>query len=297
MEKIDGRICYGSLLEKVPFLFLLYLIYINRITGIGVVKTDGISKNLVFSKGLLVSAATTRKEERLGNFVLRRRNGNVVTPETLEQLAKEARKQGKRLGSYLVERRLLSPKALQELLALQVEEILSDTFFWKKGRFYFLEKSISGEELVNYAPLKIALIAAQRRFRFTRFRKETPDNKIVFRPSPYAEKEKEEIMERLNANEQFILSLTDGTRNIDQLIKFSGADEVSVLNILYRLSVMGLVRRTKEVGEYEDKEFMEMSQILKMLFEVFNVITSELFYELGLQGKEMITKSAEGFGS
>ena len=168
---------------------------------------------------------------------------------------------------------------------------MGDSLFRKKGHFYFAEKPIAEEIIVKYSPLKCGLIAAQRGFNFARFRKEIPSNTVVFRPSPYVDEDKGKIIETLNANEEFVLSIIDGVRNVDQIGKFSGADEVSLMNILFRLSAMGLIRKTKEVGEYEDKEFKEISRLLKVFFEIYELITTDLFREMGKRGKEIIQKA------
>ena len=288
LKRIDGRIFCASMIEEVPFLFILYVAYINKITGMSVIKNDDISKKLFFRKGVLISAATNKKEERIGKSIVKK---GTLTPESLEKLVKEAKTKGKMIGSYLIEKSLLTPKALKELLALQVDEILSDIFLWDKGEFYIVESPVTEEAVVSYTPLKVALLSARRWFNFSDFRQAIPSNKAVFRPSPYAEEEKREIMARLKPHYQFVYSCIDGVRNIDQLIRFSGLDEVSVIDILYRLNGMGLIRKTQEVIEYEDKEFTEVSKILEVLFEVYRLITGELFNELGRRGEEVIQKS------
>jgi hypothetical protein len=180
---------------------------------------------------------------------------------------------------------------LSEILSLQVEEIISDIFFWQAGHFYFLEKQIIRDNVVNYDPLHIARIAAQREFNFKDFRNKIPSNKIIFRASPYAEGKKEAILKGLNVNHQFIFSLIDGARNIEQLIKFSGTDEVSVIQILYQLNAAGLIRQTREVAEYEDKEFTEISKVLEVLFEVYTIIYAQIHAELGGFAKEIVRHS------
>jgi hypothetical protein len=273
------------MLEELPFLFFLYAVYINKVTGIGLMKHEGESKKILFKNGVVIFAATTQKESRIGNFVLKRKN---LAPEQLERFVGEAKRRGEKLGKHLVDTGIISSKVLQEVLTLQAKEILGDCLFRKKGHFYFAEKPIDEEIIVTYSPLKCALIAAQRGFNFARFRKAIPNNTVVFRPSPYVEEDKEKIIEKLNANEEFVLSLIDGVRNVEQLGKFSGAGEVSLMNILFRLSAMGLIRKTKEVGEYEDKEFEEISSFLRVFFKVYAVITADLFREMGKRGKEII---------
>ncbi len=130
--------------------------------------------------------------------------------------------------------------------------------------------------------------AAHRFFNFKDFRKEIPDNRIIFKPTRYAEKEKDQILSTLDANDQFIFFLVDGTRNIEQLIKFSGSDEISVINILFKLSSMGLIRRTRDVRQYEDQEFEEVQMTLRVLFDIYHLVYSELTEELGRYGVEMI---------
>ncbi len=291
-----GKVFCGSLLEELPFLFFLYGLYSNRVTGTCVVKTEdkGVSKKLVFSKGLLIRAATTKNEERIGSFILKR---GLVSAEKLSRLIRAAKARNVRTGAYLIEKGILTAKDLQEILALQVEEIVSDILFWRKGPYYVVENQVNEEAIIKFTPLKIACIAAQRGFNFADFRKQIPNNKAIFRHSPYAEAGREAILAQLNANSQFIFNAIDGVRNIEQLIAFSGLDEVSIINILYRLNEKGLIRKTKEVVEYEDKEFLEISKVLDVVFEVYDLVTSDVFYVIGERGKEIVHKAKEALAT
>lgn len=288
LRRLDGRIFCGGYLSEIPFLFFLYAIFSNQVSGVGAIKTKGVAKKLVFNNGKLVRAGTTRREERIGNYILKRGN---FTSDKMMLLLSDAKEQGKRIGRYMVDRGLMSEEALHEILSFQVEEIISDIFFWQKGHFYFLEKPIIREAIVNYDPLNIARIAAQRGFNYNDFRNKIPSNKIIFRPSPYTEGKKDEILKGLNVNHQYIFSLIDGARNIEQLIKYSGADEVSITNILYQLTASGLIRKTREVAEYEDKEFSEVSKILEVFFEVYNLIYQHIYAELGIYVLNIIERS------
>ena len=50
---------------------------------------------------------------------------------------------------------------------------------------------------------------------------------------------------------------------------------------------MGLVRKTNELGEYEDSEFNELSKALEVLFEVFKITANEFIHVTGARGKEI----------
>jgi hypothetical protein len=97
----------------------------------------------------------------------------------------------------------------------------------------------------------------------------------------------------LDTNEKFIFSLVDGSRNVDQLIKFSGDDEISVVNILYRLVLMGLIKKSKDIGVYEDKEFAEISRFLRTFLEVVRLVLETLKKELGVRVTVVVNKAME----
>jgi DNA-binding Lrp family transcriptional regulator len=287
--RILGSVSYQGNLDDVPLVGLFYAISSSAQTGVANVRRDQIHKEVFFKEGWIVSASTNKSEERLGDFLVRRK---VVSQSHLAQMADQAQKEGVKLGRFLVDRGLLLRKELCELLDLQIKEILCDLFSWKEGEFYFFETEVGKEDaVVSYTPLDIALFAARRALDFSTFRKMVPHNKIIFHIPPYIEKAKVKIMEELDANENFIFSLIDGRRNVDQLIKFSGGDEVSTTNILHRLLLMGLIGKSRDIGTYDDSEFEELSQFLKTLVEVFRLAMAELRKELGVMAEEVLNRA------
>jgi hypothetical protein len=294
LRRVDGRVCCGVQLDDVPFITFFYAVYTNKLDGVGVVRSEGKARKILFSNGRIIRAGTTRSEERIGQFILKRQH---LSPEDLNRFAGQARAAGVRLGQFMMEKGFLTMRDLQEVLALQVEEILGDVLTWRRGIFYVLEGDVRQEIGVSYTPMRFAMSLARRGFHFSDFRNRIPSNKTIFRHSPYVESTRGELVTGLSVNEQFIYSLIDGTRNIEQLILFSGADEVSVINILYKLSSLGLLRRTKEVIEYEDAEFVELSKVLEVLFEVHRIITAELLGEMGRAGRKVIEDARDKLDS
>jgi len=288
MESLKIQPNVGGFLSEVPFIFFVSIIFLNRKSGIGVVKMGEIAKKIVFQNGQIVFSWTSRKQERIGTFIQKRKK---LSSSELEILVHESKGQGKRLGNYLVEKGYISQNELNHFLSLQIDEMLSEIFFWQSGRFYFVEKPVTSRGVVNYSPLDFAVKVGKRWFDFTGFRKKIPSNKSIFRVSPYAEKDRSNLLKKLDKNSQFVFSTIDGKRNIDQLIQFSGADEVSVISILYKLYAKGLIRQSKDVGEYKDREFDEIKMVFEVLFEIYQLIHKELFRELGIRSKNTIIKA------
>ena len=282
------RIFLGGFISEVPFLFFLYAVYANKVNGVGAIKANGISKNLIFQEGRLIRAATNREEERIGNIILQRES---LTPTTLDMLVNDAAVQGKKIGQYLVEKGLLSLDALQEILSQQMEQILVDIILWPRGYFYFLERPIGKELIVNYDPLNLARVATDKGLSLEEFRSKIPNRKLIFRPSPYAETRQEKIQQRLTDTHKFIFSLIDGTRNIEQLARFSGIDENSVIEILHQLNSAGMIRQSQEIIEYEDKLYNEISNILETLLEIYSYLLHLLIAELGRRSRDVVRRA------
>jgi hypothetical protein len=282
------RIFLGGFISEVPFLFFLYAVYANKVNGVGAIKANGISKNLIFQKGRLIRAATNRREERIGNIIVQREN---LAPTTLDMLVNDAAVQGKKIGQYLVEKGLLSLDALQEILSQQMEQILVDIILWPRGYFYFMERPIGKELIVNYDPLNLARAATDKGLSLEEFRSKIPSRKLIFRPSPYAETRQEKIQQRLTDTHKFIFSLIDGTRNIEQLARFSGSDENSVIETLHQLNSAGMIRQSQEIIEYEDKQYNEISNILDTLLEIYSYLLYLLITELGRRSRDVVHRA------
>jgi hypothetical protein len=288
LRRQNGRIFCGGFIQEVPFLFFLYAVYASKANGIGAIKTNGIYKNLVFKEGRLIRAATTARKERIGNFIVKRES---LSPTTLDLLVDDAKKQGQRIGQFLVQKGVLSQDALQELLLLQNEQILIDILQWQHGYFYFFERPIVRDFIVNYGPLNLARAATYKVFSFSRFRARIPSMKTIFRPAPYAELKSEEVLRKLSDKHKFIFSLIDGTRNIEQIARFSGISETSAVEILYHLNAAGMIRQTLEIIEFEDRQFDEISKLLDTLLEIYASMSHLLILELGTKAKDVLRQS------
>lgn len=288
-KRILGNVSYQGNLAEVPLVGFFYALSSSEQTGVAIVRRGDVHKEVFFQKGWIVSARTSNSEERLGHFLVRRK---FVSQSLVEKMAAQAKKRGVKLGAFLVEKGFLSAKELGELLDFQTKEILCDLLSWKEGELYFFEREVADvDTVVRYTPLDIALFAARRALDFSTFRAMVPHNKLIFHIPPYIEKTKNKIMEELNANENFIFSLIDGKRNIEQLIKFSGDDEIFTLNVLHRLLLMGLIEKSKDIGMYEDTEFEEVSRFLKTLLEVSGGVMDALRNELGVMAEEVLERA------
>lgn len=283
----QNKYFFGGRISSLPLIYFLYAIYAHELTGMAVVKEKNMGCKLFFKQGHLVMANSSKTESRLGNFLLKQKD---ISLHKLELFVKQARQEQKRLGRFLVEKKIISENTLRDILSLQIQEVVAEMLAWEKGNYFFVEMEIKEADLALH-PLEVMAVVAKRQLTFERFKKLVPSNKIIFRLSPYIEQEKVNILDKLNANDRFIFSLIDGKRNIEQIINFSGGEETSVINTLYYFLEQGFVRITKDVVEYEDEEFVRISDILNTLSSIWEIIYKNLFTHIGQKTNELVERS------
>ncbi len=288
LQRQNGKVAFKGNFAEIPFLFMLYAISIQKLSGVSILKSKDKERKYVFKEGNIIRIAAAEKTDRIGEYIIRRK---ILTPQQLQIQLEELKIKHQRLGQWLVEQKHIKEKTLTELLALQTEERFSDSMFWEKGKFFFKEMEVKEKSRIEYSPVRLAWIAIHRGFNFDDFRKEIPSNKVIFEPVISTEKEKEKSLKKLDANYQFIFYLVNGTRNIDQLIQFSRNNERSVINILYKLASFGLIRKTEVQHEYEDKVYNEVKMILGVLFDIYHIVIKELMDELGAHGRTLMSET------
>ena len=56
---------------------------------------------------------------------------------------------------------------------------------------------------------------------------------------------------------------------------------------------MGLIKKSRDIGTYEDKEYGEVTRFLRTFIEVFRLVVDDLRKELGTRTKGVLTKAME----
>jgi hypothetical protein len=276
-------------LKDVSLLLFLYTIYLNKLSGVAHIYHSNTIQKIVFKNGFICFFENINQHNRIGYHILKKRND--IPYSDLKNFILQARREGKRIGEYMTDNDLLEPHDLEDILAQQVLESVGELLRIQEGDIYFTEKEIKEKPQISSTPLKMAFQAAQRRFDEPQFRRQAADTKTIFRPRSNLNELKDKLRKKLNSHEVFVLSLVDGFRNIDQIARFSGTNAESIVNILYRLSKIGLIRMSRESAEYEDKEYEDISRILGLIFDVYGSIYTKLYAELGRKAQEIVSKS------
>ncbi len=129
----------GNFKEK-PFLNLLLEIQSRAFSGTLTVTRGGDEKAVYFEKGIPRYAITSRREEKIGEFLLRH---GKLTADALEKFLDEARNSGRRLGEFLIEKGIIEREEFRKILQHQMEEIFESIFAWDDADYTLSTENIA----------------------------------------------------------------------------------------------------------------------------------------------------------
>ena len=196
--------------------------------------------SIYFDKGKISYAAIVNRRDRLGDILVK---SNVISQAQLEEgIAAQAHERDKRLGEILVNRKIISREELHRQIRLQIEEAVYFLFTWTQGTFNF-EADIRPEEqdfLVSINPESLLLEGARRVDEWSLIEKKIPAFDIVF------ELDRKRLAESdvaLTAEQEAVVPLIDGRRDVAALVDETGMVEFEVGKALYALVTAGFLHR------------------------------------------------------
>jgi DNA-binding response OmpR family regulator/curved DNA-binding protein CbpA len=143
----------GSL-RRSPFARLLQRLYAQRATGSllllrDAAKKEATKKIVTFVDGYPVSVKSNVLAECLGQILVDRK---LITEKALTESVARMQREKRQQGQILVEMGALSPYNLQRALVEQVEAKLFEIFAWPDGKFMFKESAPTAAEASALRP-------------------------------------------------------------------------------------------------------------------------------------------------
>ena len=273
--------------EGLTLASILQLLCNDQKTGVLTVTSGEEESRVFFEQGTIVYASSSLKESRLGFLI---RNDGVISAQQLQKCLSLAREEGVHLGKMMVEKGYISLDTLKKYNTKQVEAILYNLLFWKKGKFEYKDTrlDLKGMIVTQLNPMRLILEASRRIDELSVLKQSIPSDRLVFKMSGKVQS-KEEI--KLNANEWRVLSLIDGTRTVRQIITESGYDEFAVYKIFYSVISSGLIEQEEEI-QFDDGEVANgYSAILTVFNDILQSIKKNIVDELGDRSYSLFEES------
>src|SRR5829696_1516715 len=195
---------------------------------------------IYFDRGRISYASIVNRRDRLGDLLVK---SGVITAEQLEQaIDQQSPQRDRRLGDILVALGHITREELNRHIRTQIEEAVYFLFTWSQGNFNF-EADVRPDEqdfLVNINPESLLLEGARRVDEWGLIEKKIPSLDIIF------EVDRAKLAAsapQLAPEQEVLLPLIDGRRDVTALIDESGLSEFDAGKALFGLATAGYLHR------------------------------------------------------
>ena len=231
---IKGSLKEASLPDVIQLLFL------GRRTGCLALADRHNFGTIYLDEGQITFATIVNRRDRLGDLLIRK--GRITAEQLQDAIAAQEDDRQHKLGEILIGLGTLTRAELEDYMRIQIEEAVYYLFTWTSGTFNF-EAGLRPESedfLVRISPEALLLEGARRVDEWSLIEKKVPSFDLIFSV------DQEHIGQSaptLSAEQQRLLPLIDGTRDVQQIIDKSGLVEFEVGKALYGLITAGFAHR------------------------------------------------------
>ena len=219
---------------------VLQLLAMGQKTGCLSVAHRSSFGSIYFDRGRICYATIVNRRDRLGDILV---GSGLVARADLDVVIREQSDQPEhRLGDMLVERGLIERELLDRHIRMQIEEAVYHLFTWMDGTFNFEPELRPDEEdlLVSINPESLLLEGARRVDEWSLIEKKISSFDLIF---ALDRQHLDERQPNLTAEQELLLPLLDGQRDVDALVRDSGMVEFEVGKALYGLVSAGFAHR------------------------------------------------------
>jgi tetratricopeptide (TPR) repeat protein len=219
---------------------VLQLLALGQKTGCLSVADRANFGSIFFDRGRITFASIVNRPDRLGDILVK--HGRLDPDRLVSAIELQGTERHKRLGQILVEQGWVSRVDLEHFVRFQIEEAVYLLFTWAQGSFKF-ESDVQpdpGEMLVSINPESLLLEGARRTDEWSLIEKKIPSFDLIF----VADQEHlSAVGVELTLEQDRVLPLIDGQRDVTKLVEDSGLSEFEVGKALYGLISAGFVHR------------------------------------------------------
>jgi len=219
---------------------VLQLLALGQKTGcLSIVDRNNVA-HVYFERGRITYASIVNRRDRLGDILVK--NGKIAQEQLDDAISRQTRDRDKRLGELLIEQGALSKDDLEHYMRMQIQEAVYFLFTWTRGTFNF-EADLRPERqdfLVSINPESLLLEGARRVDEWSLIEKKVPSFDLIFT----VDRERLKAAEvELTPEQERIVPLLDGVRDVIRVIEDSGLVEFDVGKALYGLISAGFAQR------------------------------------------------------
>ncbi|HEU4569683.1 MAG TPA: DUF4388 domain-containing protein [Gemmatimonadales bacterium] len=219
---------------------VLQLLALGRKTGCLAVADRQNFGYVYFDEGRICYASIVNRRDRIGDILVK--NGRISEAQLTEAIGLQEEFRDQKLGEILVNIGAITRPDLEEYMRVQIEEAVYFLFTWSSGTFNF-EAGVRPERqdfLVKINPESLLLEGARRVDEWSLIEKKIPSFDLIFTVDT-AHLQAAGV--QLAPEQERLVPLLDGKRDIHALVEDSGLVEFEVGKALYGLITAGFAHR------------------------------------------------------
>jgi tetratricopeptide (TPR) repeat protein len=219
---------------------VLQLLAMGKKTGCLSVTHRQAFGNIFFDRGRICFASIVNRRDRLGDILVK---SGMLSRDDLERaIAIQTSRPDRRIGEILVSEEMIAREELHQHIKQQIEEAVFYLFTWSQGTFSF-EPDVRPDEQdfqVSINPESLLLEGARRIDEWELIQKKISGFDLVFAlDRAHLVQAKVE----LTIDQESILPLLDGRRDVSSIVEESGLPEFTVAKALFELATAGFLHR------------------------------------------------------
>jgi tetratricopeptide (TPR) repeat protein len=266
-------------------------------TGLFTANKGSVVKEVYIKNGNIVFATSNQDQDRLGDFLLKKRK---ITKQQYERAAELKEKTGKHYAVILVDLGMLKPSELKSAVELQTKRILRSLFIWKNAHFDFREDPapLNGVISLKLSVADLIFREVKKTADLKLLKEHLLDNIVDFSKTPL------NLFQniKLTKIDRKIISLIDGKTAIKDIVRLSSDDKSDTLKSIYALleaRIIEISAAGKTPSGISHKEVLEKRRktsrkLIKQIEGLYALYQNMDYYEvLGLKmpGSDDIKKA------
>ncbi len=273
IDNLRGSLKYFRLAD------VLSGLYRTASTGTLEVRNGSVLKSVYFKDGNIIYASSSLTDERLEEFLLKKRK---ITPEQYKELNRLLIESDKGLEAVLLEKGFISPETLLDEIRNQVETIVLSLFTLEVGEFEFQEGPLPLSEIItvdiNTPSLLFRGIKSIDNVRF--IRESVPSMDVI----PFLLKDPLISLASvsLSVTDKKVFTLIDNRTTLRELLTQSPLNDFETLRIIYALHNTGIIGYNTEKCEdhLQKKDTSFENEFIRKIEDLYSVLGSKSYYEL-----------------
>ncbi len=233
---------YRGDLSKSALPEMLFTIDRFQVPGVIEVTRENVVKRIYIKEGNVIHASSSDREDSLGDYL--HRTGRLTT-EVFAATMREREKLNKRYGALLVERHILPPDEVYEVIREQIESIVWSLFYLDEGKVTFSigEFKEAGMMRIQLPMRQVILQGIKQAPNAKSLINRLGKKETMFAPDYSIE----DIIElALDETEYELLELINGKRSLYHICSNGPMAPPENAKLLYAFQVLQLIRRRSE---------------------------------------------------